>query len=124
MTNKKINFADDNRREEFRLDLPLSAIIEGTFVNGHSFSEKTMIENISSTGAYFELEALVTVGTKLILKVDLPSSLTEGKNLNLALHGQVVRLEKAGENGIKQGVALNFDEEFNNEEVQFITEDT
>ena len=123
MTNKKPNTKKNNRRIEYRLDLPLSAIIEGTFVNGHSFSEKTMIENISSTGAYFELEALVTVGTKLILKVDLPSSLTEGKNLNLSLHGQVVRLEKAGENGIKQGVALNFDEEFNNEEVQFITED-
>lgn len=123
MTNKKINLADDNRRAEFRLDLPLSAIIEGTFVNGHSFSEKAIIENISSTGAFFKLEALVTVGTKLILKVDLPSSLTEGKKLNLSLHGQVVRLEKTGENEKKQGVALNFDEEFNNEEVQFITED-
>ena len=82
-----------------------------------------IIENISSTGAFFKLEALVTVGTKLILKVDLPSSLTEGKKLNLSLHGQVVRLEKTGENEKKQGVALNFDEEFNNEEVQFITED-
>ena len=123
MTNKKTNFVEDNRRKEFRLDLPLSAVIEGTFVKGHSFSEKTMIENISSTGAYFELEALVTVGTKLILKVDLPSSLTEGKKLNLSLHGKVVRLEKTGKKGKKQGVALSFDEEFNNEKVQFITED-
>ncbi|MFC2167843.1 PilZ domain-containing protein [Acidobacteriota bacterium] len=123
MTNKKINSLEDNRRLEFRLDLPLSAIIEGKLVNGHSFSEKTMLENISSTGAYFELVALVSVGTKLILKVDLPSSLTEGKKLNLSLHGQVVRLEKIGKNENKQGVALNFDEEFNNEEVQFITED-
>ncbi|MCJ7579919.1 MAG: PilZ domain-containing protein [Candidatus Aminicenantes bacterium] len=123
MTNKKTNFVEDNRRKEFRLDLPLSAVIEGTFVKGHRFSEKTMIENISSTGAYFELEALVTVGTKLILKVDLPSSLTEGKRLNLSLHGKVVRMEKTGKNGKKQGVALSFDEEFNNEKVQFITED-
>lgn len=123
MIKKKTNVADNNRREEFRLEIPLSAIIEGSFVNGHSFSEKTLIHNISSTGAYFELEALVTVGTKLILQIDLPSSLSKEKKLHLSLKGQVVRLEETGENGKKQGVALNFDEEFNNEKVQFITED-
>jgi c-di-GMP-binding flagellar brake protein YcgR len=123
MINKKTNFADNNRREEFRLEIPLSAIIEGTFVNGHSFSEKALIHNISSTGAYFELEALVTVGTKLVLQINLPSSLSKEKKLNLSLKGKVVRLEKTGKNEKKQGVALNFDEEFNNEEIQFITED-
>ncbi len=121
MTNKKTIFLKDNRRLEFRLELPLPAIIEGTLIDGQNFSEETLIENISSTGAYFELEALVTVGAKLLLKVDLPSSLSEGKKLNLSLQGQVVRLEKIKSN--KQGIALNFDEEFDSEEVQFITED-
>jgi len=124
MTYKKTNFKQDNRRKEFRLDLPLSAIIEGMLATGQSFSEKTMIENISSTGAYFELKALITVSAKLLLKVELPSSLSEGKKLKLSLPGHVVRLEKTGTNGNKQGVALNFDEELINEEVQFITEDS
>jgi len=124
MTNKKTNSKQDNRRIEFRLDLPLSAIIEGMLANGQSFSEKTMIENISSTGAYFELKALITVGAKLLLKIELPSSLSEDKKLNLSLPGHVVRLEKTGTNGNKQGVALNFDEELVSDEVQFITEDS
>jgi len=124
MTNKKTNFIQDNRRLEFRLELPLAAIIEGTLANSQSFSEKTMIENISSIGAYFGLDALITVGTKLLLKVELPSSLSEGKKLNLSLQGRVLRLEKTRSDKKKQGVALNFDEEFNSEEVQFITEDS
>jgi len=123
MTNKKTSFLKDNRRLEYRLELPLSAIIEGTGVNGQNFSEKTMLENISSRGAYFGLEALITVGTKLLLKVELPSSLSEGKKLKLSLKGQVVRLEKSGMDKDKQGVALNFDEEFSSEEVLFITEE-
>ena len=123
MTTKKTSFNKDNRRLEFRLILPLSATIEGTLTNGQSFSEKTKIVNISSTGVYFGLETLVTVGTKLLLKVELPSSLTEGKKLNLSLPGQVVRLEKTETDGKKQGVALNFDKELNDEDVQFITED-
>ncbi len=124
MTKNKTNFNQDNRRIEFRLELPLSAIIEGMLANGQSFSEKTMLENISSTGAYFKLQALITVGAKLLLKVELPSSLSEGKKLKLSLPGHVVRLEKTGTNENNQGVALNFDEELVNEEVQFITEDS
>ncbi len=124
MTKKKTNINKDNRRIEFRLELPLSAIIEGILASGQSFSEKTMIENISSTGAYFELKALITVGAKLLLKVELPSSLSKGKKLKLSLPGHVVRLEKTGTNENNQGVALNFDEELVNEEVQFITEDS
>ena len=123
MTKKKTNFNKDNRRIEFRLELPLSAIIEGILANGQSFSEKTMIENISSTGAYFELKALITVGAKLLLKIELPSSLSEGKKLKLSLPGHVVRLEKTSKNGNKQGVALTFDEELINQEIQFITEE-
>jgi hypothetical protein len=123
MTNKKTNFIKDNRRLEYRLEIPLPAIIEWTHENGQRFSEKTMIENISSTGAYFGLDSLITVGTNLLLKIELPSSLTEGKKLKLSLKGQVVRLEKSKSKEKKQGVALYFDEEFKNEEVQFISED-
>ncbi len=124
MTNKKANLKQENRRFELRLALPLSAIIEGVQAHGQSFSEKTMIENISSTGTYFELKALITVGAKLLLKVELPSSLSKGKKLKLSLPGHVVRLEKTGTNGKNQGVALNFDEELVSEEVQFISEDS
>ncbi len=124
MTNNKAALKQDNRRFELRLALPLSVIIEGTQANGKNFSEKTFIENISSTGAYFRLQALVTVGTKLLLKIELPSSISDGQKINLRLPGQIVRLEKTGTNENNQGVALNFTEELDSEEVQFITEDS
>ncbi len=124
MTNKKSILKQNNRRFELRLALPLSVIIEGTQANGQNFSEKTIIENISSTGAYFRLQALVTVGTKLRLKIELPSSLSEGQKMNLRLPGQIIRLEKTGINGNKQGVALHFNEELDSEEVQFVTENS
>lgn len=124
MTNKNAYLKQENRRFELRLALPLSVIIEGTQANGKNFSEKTFIENISSTGAYFKLQALVTVGTKLLLKIELPSSLSEGKKINLRLPGKIIRLEKTGTNGNKQGVALNFNVELDSQEVQFITEDS
>lgn len=124
MTNKNAYLKQENRRFELRLALPLSVLIEGTQANGQNFSEKTFIENISSTGAYFRLQALVTVGTKLLLKIELPSSLSEGKKINLRLPGQIIRLEKTVTNGNKQGVALNFNVALDSEEVQFITEDS
>ncbi len=124
MTNKKAYLKQDNRRFELRLALPLSVIIEGMQANGQNFSEKTFIENISSSGAYFRLQALVTVGAKLLLKIELPSSLSEGQKMSLRLPGQIIRLEKTGTNGNNQGVALNFNEELDSEEIQFITEDS
>jgi hypothetical protein len=111
-----------NRRQEFRLPLPLRAQVDGKKPDGQSFSEETTIENISSVGAYFGLNSLITVGTRLQLNIHLPSTLTEGKKLNLKLLGQVIRLEKNEEEGKIQGVALNFDEEFKNEDFPFITE--
>ena len=123
MTNKASkNDSGINRRKEFRLELPLSAKVTGILPDGQSFSEETNIENISSLGTFFGLNSPITVGTRLQISVQLPSNLTEGKKLNLNLKGLVIRLEKIETEGKKQGVALNFDEEFKNEEFQFITE--
>jgi c-di-GMP-binding flagellar brake protein YcgR len=111
-----------NRRKEFRLELPLAAKVEGTLPDGEKFAEETTIVNISSKGAYLGLDSLITVGTNLKIKMQLPSNLTEGKKLHLSLKGQVVRLEKSETPGKIQGVALNFDEEFEGEDIQFISE--
>ena len=111
-----------NRRKEFRLELPLDARVEGTLPDGKNFAEETTIVNISSKGAYFGLDSLITVGTSLKIKMQLPSNLTEGKKLHLSLKGKVVRLEKSEFLGKIQGVALTFDKEFEGEDIQFISE--
>lgn len=101
-----------DRRREWRLDLPLPAIIEGKLPNGKSFKENTILENISSTGAYFCLDAGIIVSSKLKLIVEVPDKLSEGKKLKLCLEGIAIRLEEPEKEGKKQGVALRFYEEF------------
>ena len=101
-----------NRRREWRLDLPLNALIEGKLPGGPKFSEVTKLENISSTGAYFCLDSGVIVGSKLNLMIDLPDNLTEGAKKKMRLGGITVRLEKSDKKSKTQGVAVRFTREF------------
>jgi hypothetical protein len=120
-TKKKTNPPSEiaiDRRREWRFDLPLPAIVEGKGGEGKKFQEKTTLENISSTGAYFCLDSDVTVGSKLILVIEVPSELSPDKKVKLQLGGLAVRLEKPEKKGKKQGVALRFSKKF-----KFITED-
>jgi c-di-GMP-binding flagellar brake protein YcgR len=101
-----------NRRREWRLDLPLSAIIEGRLPHGAKFSETTTLENISSTGAYFCLDSGVVVGSRLNLMIELPKNLTGGQEIKLNLGGITVRLEEPDKKGKRQGVAIRFNKDF------------
>lgn len=107
-----------DRRREWRFELPLPALVEGKGGEGKKFQEKTILENISSTGAYFCLDSGVTVGSKLNLVIEVPSELSPDKKVKLQLGGLTVRLEKPDKKGKKQGVALRFSKKF-----KFITED-
>jgi hypothetical protein len=101
-----------NRRREWRLDLPLSTIIEGRLPHGVKFSETTTLENISSTGAYFCLDSGVIVGSRLNLMIELPKNLTGGQEIKLNLGGITVRLEEPDKKGKRQGVAIRFNKDF------------
>src|SRR5512139_3088702 len=101
-----------NRRREWRLDLPLSTMIEGRLPHGEKFTETTTLENISSTGAYFCLDSGVVVGSRLNLMIDLPEKLTGGKRIKLNLGGITVRLEEPDKKGKRQGVAIRFSKDF------------
>lgn len=101
-----------NRRREWRLDLPLSAEIEGKLPYGKKFREATKLENISSGGAYFCMDSGVVVGSKLGLIIELPRKLTDGKKMRMRLGGITVRLEKPDKKTKKQGVAVRFHKDF------------
>jgi hypothetical protein len=101
-----------NRRREWRLDLPLSAMIEGRLPHGEKFTETTTLQNISSTGAYFCLDSGVVVGSRLNLMIDVPEKLTGGKKVKLNLGGITVRLEEPDKKGKRQGVAIRFNKDF------------
>jgi c-di-GMP-binding flagellar brake protein YcgR len=121
VTKKKVKPPSEvaiDRRREWRFDLPLPAVVEGKGGEGKKFQEKTTLENISSTGAYFCLDSGVTVGSKLNLVIEVPSELSPDKKVKLQLGGLTVRLEKPDKKGKKQGVALRFSKKF-----KFITEE-
>ena len=120
-TKKKMTSSEINRRKEWRLELPLPVIIEGSLPDGKKFKEKSILENISSDGAYFGLDKKVTIDSSLSLFIELPSKLTEGKKLKMNLKGKTVRLEKLYDKGKKQGIALHFNKEFDNGEFQVVT---
>ena len=101
-----------NRRREWRLDLPLSTMIEGRLPHGEKFTETTTLHNISSTGAYFCLDSGLVVGSRLNLMIDLPKNLTGGKKIKLNLGGITVRLEEPDTKGKRQGVAIRFSKDF------------
>lgn len=109
---KAIPAIQANRRKEWRLDLPLSTVIEGRLPRGAKFSEVTTIQNISATGAYFCLDSGVVVGSRLNLMIELPKNLTGGKDVKLSLGGITVRLEEPDKKGKRQGVAIRFSKDF------------
>jgi c-di-GMP-binding flagellar brake protein YcgR len=112
---KKVKHPSDiaiDRRREWRFDLPLPVIVEGKVSGEKKYQEKTSLENISSTGAYFCLDADVTVGSKLNLVIEVPSELSPDKKVKLQLGGLAVRLEKPDKKGKKQGVALRFSKKY------------
>ncbi len=101
-----------NRRVEWRFDLPLSAVVRGKLPGGKTFEEKTILENISSGGAFFLLTSPIPVGSKFKITVEIPHKLTEGKNVHLKLSGTVLRLIKIEKTAKKQGVAVRFGRDY------------
>jgi len=101
-----------NRRREWRLELPLTTMIEGRLPHGEKFTEATTLQNISATGAYFCLDSGVIVGSRLNLMISLPEKLTGGRKVKLNLGGITVRLEQPDQKGKRQGVAIRFSKDF------------
>ena len=100
-----------NRRREWRFDFPLDTLIEGSLADGAKFKEETLLENISSGGAYFTLDSGVVVGSKLNLFIELPDKLADGKKRRLRIGGITVRLEKPDKKTKRQGVAVRFSDD-------------
>ena len=96
------------RRKEWRFDLPLTAAVTGSSPRGRKFREQARIRDISSTGAYFYLEADAIIGSRLNMVIALPQKATGGDNVRLKIEGVVVRVERPANSSRKQGVAVRF----------------
>jgi hypothetical protein len=93
-------------------NLPLPTLVEGRDASGKAFREKTVLFYISHHGASFNLANTTALGSKLKLIIDLPSSLSEDKNLKLVINGKVALIEANNFHPVKQRVSLRFESKY------------
>jgi len=101
-----------SKRSEKGFKLPLPATIEGINKYGTAFKEKTTLSYISYQGCSFWLMNDVAIGNELKLNIDLPPSLSEGKNLKLKIKGKVAFIETTNSKDFKQKVSLRFENKY------------
>ncbi len=92
--------------------LPLPALVEGKDLKGQSFQEKTTLSYISYQGSSFWLMNSVSVGSELRLIIDLPSNLSEERNLQLIIKGRVAFVEATNGKDAKERISLQFDSKY------------
>ncbi len=102
----------DTTFQEEGFDMPLPTVVEGVTASGDSFTEKTVLSYISQNGSSFWLTAELKMGGQLKLTVDLPSRLSEDKELKLIIKGTVIFLEAPKNQNGRHRVSLKFENKY------------
>ncbi len=97
---------------EAGFNLPLPTLVEGIDASGNKFQEKTVLSYISNSGSSFWLKTEVSSGIELRLTVDLPSKLSNDKELKLVIKGEVIFLESPKKENSKLRVSLKFNSKY------------
>jgi hypothetical protein len=111
----KVRVRDRDLEEAFPekgFNMPLPTVVEGTDSLGKSFSEKTILSYISENGSSFWLTHDVAMDADLKLTVDLPSRLSEDKDLKLIIKGKVIFLEAPKNHNSRHRVSLKFENKY------------
>lgn len=86
------------RRQAERMKLKLPVVVKGANVMGKRFTEKALLEDLSSSGAYLFLSAPVNTDSRMSMVIDSERSA-------FAVKAKIIRLAKgSGKNGV--GVAF------------------
>lgn len=107
----------NERRAAERLELHLPSKVLTHPSAGEVITRDTILENVSSKGAYFFLEDPLPPDTSVELEIDLPKSMPSSTNLKLNFKGIVVRLEPPRVQPGRHGVAVRFDGQWDIEPV-------
>jgi hypothetical protein len=91
------------RRKARRFEVDWQTGIEVSNCDGEYFNERTRLKNISSTGAYFELDMCLEKGTELKISIKLPLS----ERNWMIYSGKVVRTARLRKGN---GIAVLFQE--------------
>ena len=90
-----------------RFDLKLPISIEAS---DSANKLEGLTDNLSAAGVFMHADASLKVGSKVNFEIVLPREMTGGKaDVKLQCRGTVVRTEKGGPQGNKDGVACVID---------------
>jgi hypothetical protein len=64
--------AGKNRRQDARMSLPLPVRVQGFKADGSAWEEMSTVENVSASGAAFQVRHLVTKGHVFVISLPLP----------------------------------------------------
>jgi len=97
---------------EYGFSIPLNSQIHGKDTQGKDFDEKTVLTYISHNGSSFWMANSVAEGSELKLIIDLPSKLSDKKNLKLIIKGRVVFVEAPKNEDPRHRVSLKFENKY------------
>ncbi len=96
-------------KTERAFDLSLTASVSGVDANEKEFEECTELSSISSQEAVFWLKNKVTIGSKLVLSLNIPKTLILENQLNLIVSGEVVFASSDPSHNHHQLVSIQLD---------------
>lgn len=105
----QVSFRSAHPDDEKNFDLFLPAIVSGIDAEGIEFNEKTELSSMSAIKAHFGLKTKVTIGTKLLVVLNIPKTFILVNHLKLHISGDVI-VAKADTNlGSKPLISINLD---------------
>ncbi len=94
---------------EKNFDLFLSAIVSGIDAEGINFHEKTELSSMSAIKAHFGLKTKVTIGTKLLVVLNIPKTIILENHLKLHISGDVIVARADTDLGSKALISIYLD---------------
>ena len=105
----RVTFDPLHSANEKNFDLFLPAVVSGTDAGGIEFNEKTEISSMSSIEAHFGLRTKVTIGTKLIVVLNIPKTFILENQLKLRISGDVIIARADADPESKHLISINLD---------------
>jgi hypothetical protein len=109
MNIESIQGASRTGKRERAFELSIPARVTGLDAVGRKFEERTEICSISAQEASFRLQTRLMIGSKVLLNLDVPTTIILGKPLRLLLSGTVIFVRSEDRLGKKQYLAARLD---------------
>lgn len=99
------DLSDRREARRFAMTLPVRVLAH----DANSPELKAHTRDVSYRGLYFLSDGRFESGSEIDFILTLPQQMISAGDVNIRCHGQVVRVEQAGESGSKVGIAARID---------------